>query len=143
MVTGVTVLVEVIGKTGGLALFTDLLARLSGPTYVTGAIALGRASSQSTAARRACAADFLPTIPASFLQAQRRQPADDRLLDQRRLPPGRRLAAVHAGRLCLAVAAPHEDRIALFLKLLAWAGRWRWSAPSSASSSSATAERLG
>ncbi|HEY8152365.1 MAG TPA: SLC13 family permease, partial [Vicinamibacteria bacterium] len=40
MVCGVTILVEVLAKTGGMDLFTRLLARLSGPALVTGVIAL-------------------------------------------------------------------------------------------------------
>ena len=121
MVTGVTVLVEVIGKTGGLEMFTDLLARLSGPTYVTGAIALvtGVISVYSSSSG-VVLPTFLPVIPGLVSKLGGGNP----LMIAYSINVGAHLVDVSPlstlGALCLAVAAPHEDRTALFRKLLAW-----------------------
>lgn len=121
MVCGVTVLVEVIGKTGGLELFTALLARLSGPAYVTGAIALvtGVISVYSSSSG-VVLPTFLPTIPGLVQKLGGGNP----LMIAYSINVGAHLVDVSPlstlGALCLAVAAPHEDRTVLFRKLLAW-----------------------
>jgi Na+/H+ antiporter NhaD/arsenite permease-like protein len=121
MVSGVTVLVEVIGKTGGLELFTSLLARLSGPAWVTGAIALitGVISVYSSSSG-VVLPTFLPTIPGLVQKLGGGNP----LMIAYSINVGSHLVDVSPlstlGALCLAVAAPHEDRTALFRKLLAW-----------------------
>jgi Na+/H+ antiporter NhaD/arsenite permease-like protein len=121
MVTGVTVLVEVLGKTGGLELFTDLLARLSGPAWVTGVIALvtGVISVYSSSSG-VVLPTFLPTIPGLVAKLGGGNP----LMIAYSINVGAHLVDVSPlstlGALCLAVAAPQEDRRALFRKLLAW-----------------------
>ena len=121
MVCGVTVLVDVLGKTGGLELFTDLLARLSGPALVCGAIALvtGVISVYSSSSG-VVLPTFLPTIPGLVAKLGGGNP----LMIAYSINVGSHLVDVSPlstlGALCLAVAAPHEDRTALFRKLLAW-----------------------
>ena len=121
MVSGVTVLVEVLAKTGGLDLFTQLLARLSGPTYVPGVIALvtGVISVYSSSSG-VVLPTFLPTIPGLVEKLGGGNP----LMIAYSINVGSHLVDVSPlstlGALCLAVAAPQEDRSALFRKLMAW-----------------------
>jgi di/tricarboxylate transporter len=121
MVSGVTVLVEVLGKTGGLELFTQLLAQLSGPTYVTGVIAFvtGVISVYSSSSG-VVLPTFLPTIPGLVEKLAGGNP----LMIAYSINVGAHLVDVSPlstlGALCLAVAAPQEDRTALFRKLMAW-----------------------
>jgi di/tricarboxylate transporter len=121
MVSGVTVLVEVLGRTGGLELFTDVLARLSSPTWVTGAIALvtGVISVYSSSSG-VVLPTFLPVIPGLVAKLGGGNP----LMIAYSINVGAHLVDVSPlstlGALCLAVAAPQEDRTALFRRLLAW-----------------------
>lgn len=121
MVSGVTVLVEVLAKTGGLELFTGILARLSGPVYVTGVIALvtGVISVYSSSSGVVLPA-FLPTIPGLIEKLGGGNP----LMIAYSINVGAHLVDVSPlstlGALCLAVAAPREDRTTLFRKLMAW-----------------------
>jgi di/tricarboxylate transporter len=64
MVSGVSVLVAMLEKTGGLALFTDLLARFASPATLTGTIAFvtGIISVYSSTSGVVLPA-FLPTVP--------------------------------------------------------------------------------
>jgi di/tricarboxylate transporter len=64
MVTGVTLLIAVLEKTGGLDLFTALLARLANPSTINGTIAFvtGLISSWSSTSGVVLPA-FLPTVP--------------------------------------------------------------------------------
>jgi di/tricarboxylate transporter len=121
MVCGVTVLVEVLAKTGGMALFTQLLARLSGPEWVTGAIAIvtGVISVYSSSSGVVLPA-FLPTIPGLVQNLGGGNP----LMIAYSINVGSHLVDVSPlstlGALCLAVAPPQENRQLLFRKLLAW-----------------------
>jgi Na+/H+ antiporter NhaD/arsenite permease-like protein len=121
MVSGVTILVEVLGKTGGMDLFTNLLAKLSGPSYVTGVIAMvtGVISVYSSSSGVVLPA-FLPTIPGLVEKLGGGNP----LMIAYSINVGAHLVDVSPlstlGALCLAVAAPGEDRGALFRKLMAW-----------------------
>jgi di/tricarboxylate transporter len=121
MVTGVTVLVEVLAKTGGLELFTHALARLSGPTYVTGVIAFvtGVISVYSSSSG-VVLPTFLPIVPGLVEKLGGGNP----LMIAYSINVGAHLVDVSPlstlGALCLAVAAPCEDRTALFRKLMAW-----------------------
>jgi Na+/H+ antiporter NhaD/arsenite permease-like protein len=121
MVSGVTILVEVLGKTGGLELFTALLARLSNPTWVTGVIAFvtGVISVYSSSSG-VVLPTFLPTIPGLVEKLGGGNP----LMIAYSINVGAHMVDVSPlstlGALCLAVAAPQEDRTALFRKLLAW-----------------------
>jgi di/tricarboxylate transporter len=64
MVSGVSVLIAVLEKTGGMDLFTSLLARLASPASVNGVIAfvMGLISSYSSTSGVVLPA-FLPTVP--------------------------------------------------------------------------------
>lgn len=64
MVCGMSVLIAVLEKTGGMDLFTSLLARLASPTSINGVIAFvtGAISSYSSTSGVVLPA-FLPTIP--------------------------------------------------------------------------------
>jgi di/tricarboxylate transporter len=121
MVSGVTILVEVLAKTGGLELFTQLLARLSGPTYVTGVIALvtGLISVYSSSSG-VVLPTFLPLVPGLVEKLHGGNP----LMIAYSINVGSHLVDVSPlstlGALCLAVAHPKEDRNALFRKLMAW-----------------------
>ena len=101
MVSGVTVLVEVLAKTGGLELFTqspgaalraDLRHRRDRARH-------RRHLGLQQLVRRGAADVPAARCPGLVEKLARRQPADDRLLDQRRLPPRGRLAALDARRL--------------------------------------------
>ena len=121
MVSGVTILVEVLGKTGGMALFTGLLARLSGPAYVTGVIALvtGVISVYSSSSGVVLPA-FLPTIPGLVEKLG----GGDPLMIAYSINVGSHLVDVSPlstlGALCLAAAPASEDRNRLFRQLMAW-----------------------
>jgi len=121
LVTGVTVLIGVLEETGGMDLFTSILAKLSGPTYVNGVIALvaGIISAYSSSSGVVLPA-FLPTIPGLIENLGGGNP----LMIAYSINVGAHLVDVSPlstlGALCLACAAPREDRIVLFRKLLAW-----------------------
>jgi di/tricarboxylate transporter len=121
MVSGVTVLVEVMGKTGGLDLFTEVLARLSGPGWAAGAMALvtGVISVYSSSSG-VVLPTFLPTVPGLVEKLGGGNP----LMIAYSINVGSHLVDVSPlstlGALCLAVAAPREDRRVLFRLLMAW-----------------------
>jgi di/tricarboxylate transporter len=121
MVTGLTVLVEVLAKTGGMELFSQMLARLSGPTFVTGAIALvtGVVSVYSSSTGVVVPA-FLPIIPSLVERLGGGNP----LMIAYSINVGSHLVDVSPlstlGALCLAAAPPSEDRERLFRKLMIW-----------------------
>jgi len=109
MVCGVTVLVEVLAKTGGMDLFTRLLARLSGPALVTGVIGLvtGIISVYSSSSGVVLPA-FLPTIPGLITHLGGGSP----LMIAYSINVGAHLVDVSPlstlGALCLAAAPPRK-----------------------------------
>ena len=120
MVTGVTVLIALLEKTGGIDLFTDLLARTSTAQSVTGVVAFitGLISVYSSTSGVVLPA-FLPTVPglverlgADALAIASSMNVGSHLVD---LSPVSTL-----GALCLASAPPTEDARVLFNRLLAW-----------------------
>jgi Na+/H+ antiporter NhaD/arsenite permease-like protein len=121
MVCGVTVLVEVLGKTGGMDLFTRLLARLSDPSTITGVIALvtGLISVYSSSSG-VVLPTFLPTIPGIVGHLGGGNP----LMIAYSINVGSHLVDVSPlstlGALCLAAAPPEENRSVLYRKLMAW-----------------------
>jgi len=121
MVSGVTVLVEVLAKTGGMELFTGLLAGLSGPAFVTGVIAFvtGVISVYSSSSGVVLPA-FLPTIPGLVEKLGGGEP----LMIAYSINVGAHLVDVSPlstlGALCLAAAPPSQDRNQLFRRLMAW-----------------------
>ena len=69
MITGMSVLVAVLEQTGGMALFTSLLAQLASPSSVNGVIALvtGLISTYSSTSG-VVLPTFLPTVPGLVAQ---------------------------------------------------------------------------
>ena len=121
MVCGVTVLISVLEETGGLDLFTQLLAGISTPRSVTGIIAFstGFVSIYSSTSGVVLPA-FLPTVPGLAEQLGGVEPlaiASSMLI-------GGHLVDVSPlstlGALCMAAAPASEDSRALFNKLMAW-----------------------
>jgi Na+/H+ antiporter NhaD/arsenite permease-like protein len=121
MVTGVTVLIALLEKTGGMDLFTALLARASTPETVTGVTAFftGIISIYSSTSGVVLPA-FLPTVPGLV----ERLGGGDPLAIASSMNVGSHLVDVSPlstiGALCLACAPQAEDHRALFNKLMAW-----------------------
>ena len=121
MVSGVTVLISILEKTGGMDLFTSLLARLSTPTNITGVIAFvtGLISAYSSSSGVVLPA-FLPTIPGLIANLG----GGDPLAIAASVNVGAHLVDVSPlstlGALCIASAPVTENREVLFNKLLLW-----------------------
>jgi hypothetical protein len=121
MVTGVTVLIALLEKTGGMALFTTMLARTSTPETVTGMTAFftGLISIYSSTSGVVLPA-FLPTVPGLVEKLG----GGDALAIASSMNVGGHLVDVSPlstiGALCLACAPASEDARALFNKLMAW-----------------------
>jgi di/tricarboxylate transporter len=121
MVTGVTVLIALLEKTGGMALFTSMLARMSTPDTVTGVTAFftGIISIYSSTSGVVLPA-FLPTVPGLV----ERLGGGDPIAIASSMNVGGHLVDVSPlstlGALCLACAPATEDSRALFNKLMAW-----------------------
>lgn len=121
MVTGVTVLIAILEKSGGMDLFTSLLARLSTQTSVTGVIAFvtGLVSVYSSSTGVVLPA-FLPVIPGLIEKLG----GGDPLAIAYSINVGAHLVDVSPlstlGALCIANAAEHENRTVLFNWMLAW-----------------------
>jgi di/tricarboxylate transporter len=121
MVCGVTVLIELMVKTQGLDLFTDLLARFATGETITGFVAFvtGIISVYSSTSGVVLPA-FLPTVPGLV----ERLGGGDPLAIASAMNVGSHLVDVSPlstiGALCIASAAPTEDARMLFHKLLAW-----------------------
>lgn len=121
MVTGVTVLIALLERTQGLALFTDLLARLASKESVTAAIAFitGIVSVYSSTSGVVLPA-FLPTAPGLAAQLGGADP----LAIAMSINIGSHLVDISPlstiGALCLASAPAGVDTRKLFNALLAW-----------------------
>ena len=121
MVCGVTVLISVLAETGGLELFTRLLAGLSTPQSVTAVVAFstGFISIYSSTSGVVLPA-FLPTVPGLAAQLGGVEP----LAIASSMNVGAHLVDVSAlstlGALCMAAAPAHEDSRKLFNQLMAW-----------------------
>lgn len=121
MVCGVTVLIGVAEKTGGMALLTSLLSSLSGPQSITAVIALvtGVISVYSSSSGVVLPA-FLPTIPGLIEKLG----GGDVLAIASSINVGAHLVDVSPlstlGALCISNAAPEVDRKRLFNQMLAW-----------------------
>ncbi|MGH9338173.1 MAG: SLC13 family permease [Acidobacteriota bacterium] len=121
MVTGVTVLVSLLEKTGGMDLFTSILARFSTPDSITAVVALvtGLISAYSSTSGVVLPA-FLPTVP-SLIE---RLGGGDALAIASSMNLGSHLVDVSPlstiGALCIAAVPPSEDSRILFYKVLAW-----------------------
>lgn len=121
MVCGVSVLIALLEKTGGMALFTNLLAKMATPTTVNGAIAfvLGAISTYSSTSGVVLPA-FLPTIPGLIKELGGGDPLGVALS----INVGSALVDVSPlstlGALCIAAAPPGVDTKRLFRQLLVW-----------------------
>ncbi|MGH9254303.1 MAG: SLC13 family permease [Vicinamibacterales bacterium] len=121
MVTGVTVLIELLEKTQGLDLFTDLLVRLSTVETVTAVVAFvtGVVSVYSSTSGVVLPA-FLPTVPGIV----ERLGGLDPIAVASAMNLGSHLVDLSplstTGALCLAGVPAGVDSQGLFNKLLAW-----------------------
>lgn len=121
MVCGVTVLVAMLEKTGGMDLFTSLLAKMAGQRSVTGVIAFvtGLVSVYSSSTGVVMPA-FLPTVPGLIEKLG----GGDPLAIAYSINVGTHLVDVSPlstlGALCIANAAESENRTRLFHWMLAW-----------------------
>lgn len=121
MVCGVSVLVGVLEKTGGLDLFSTLLSRLTAPAMANGAMAFvtGLISTYSSTSGVVYPA-FLPTIPGLVAKLGGGDPLQIALS----INVGAAIVDVSPlstiGALCLAALPAGEDSAAVFRKLLAW-----------------------
>ena len=121
MVCGVTVLISVLDKTGGLDLFTQLLVGLSTPQSVTAVVAFstGFISIYSSTSGVVLPA-FLPTVPGLAAQLGGVEP----LAIASSMNVGAHLVDVSAlstlGALCMAAAPAQEDSRKLFNQLMVW-----------------------
>jgi Na+/H+ antiporter NhaD/arsenite permease-like protein len=121
MVCGVTILVELLGKTGGMQLFSALLAKFSTHQSVTAIVAFvtGVISVYSSTSGVVLPA-FIPTVPGLV----ERLGGVDALSIVWSMFVGAHLVDTSplstTGALCIASAAPTEDPRLLFNKLLAW-----------------------
>ena len=121
MVCGVTVLIGVAERAGGMDLLTALLSRLSTPQSVTAVIALvtGVISVYSSSSGVVLPA-FLPTIPGLIENLG----GGDALAIASSINVGAHLVDVSPlstlGAICIANAAADVDRKRLFNQMLAW-----------------------
>ncbi len=121
MVCGVTVLIGVADKTGGMDLLTWMLSGLSTQETITGVIALvtGVISVYSSSSGVVLPA-FLPTIPGLIEKLG----GGDALAIASSIIVGAHLVDISPlstlGALCISNAAPDVDRKRLFNQMLAW-----------------------
>jgi di/tricarboxylate transporter len=121
MVTGVTVLITLLEKTQGLALFTDLLVRISTRESVTAVVAFvtGVVSVYSSTSGVVLPA-FLPTVPGLVERIGNLDP----IMVASSINLGSHLVDLSplstTGALCLAGIPAGVDSHGLFNKLLAW-----------------------
>ncbi len=122
MVSGVTVLISILEKKGGMDLFTTILARFSTQRSVTGVMGFvtGLISVYSSSSGVVLPA-FMPTIPGLI---QKIGGGVDPMALASSVNVGAHLVDVSPlstlGALCIANAARSENRKALFNKLLIW-----------------------
>ncbi len=121
MMSGVTVLIALMEKTGGLDLFTAALARLATPATITGVIAFvtGLISVYSSTSGVVLPA-FLPTVPGLI----ERLGGGDPLAIAASMNIGAHLVDLSplstTGALCIAAVASGENIRSVFNKLLVW-----------------------
>jgi di/tricarboxylate transporter len=121
MVCGVSVLIGVLEKTGGMDLFTTLLAKMTTPSTVNGAIAFvtGLISTYSSTSGVVYPA-FLPAVPGIVEKLGGGEPLQVAMS----INVGAAVVDVSPlstiGALCIAAIPDTEDARALFRKLLAW-----------------------
>ena len=121
MVCGVTVLIAVLEKTGGMELFTSMLARLASPASLNGVVAFvtGLISSWSSTAGVVLPA-FLPTAPGLVEKVG----GGDPLAVALSINVGAAMVDVSPlstlGALCVAAVSEPAEARTLFRQLLIW-----------------------
>jgi di/tricarboxylate transporter len=121
LVCGVTVLLGLVDRTGGMDLFAGLLAKLSTPDSVTAVMAFvtGAVSVYSSSSGVVLPA-FLPTVPALIEELG----GGDALAIAWSIDVGAHLVDVSPlstlGALCIAAAQAEQRRERLFNQMLAW-----------------------
>ena len=121
MVCGVTVLIAVLDKTGGMELFTSLLAKLASPVTVNGVVAFvtGLISSWSSTAG-VVLPSFLPTVPGLVEKVG----GGDPLAVALSINVGSAMVDVSPlstlGALCVATVTDPAGARVLFRQLLIW-----------------------
>ena len=121
MVSGMSTLVSLVEKSGGMDLFSGLLARLASPSTVNGAMAFvtGIISTWSSTSGVVLPA-FLPTVPGVLA----RLGGGDPLALALSINVGSSLVDVSPlstlGALCVAAVEDSEAARDLFKKMLAW-----------------------
>jgi len=121
MVTGMSCLVGVLEKTGGMALFTTLLAHMASPATIDGTIAFvtGLVSTYSSTSG-VVLPTFLPTVPGLV----RELGGGDPLAVALSVNVGSALVDVSPlstlGALCVAAVADPDAAKDLFRRLMAW-----------------------
>ena len=121
MVCGVTVLIAVLDKTGGMELFTSLLAKLASPVTVNGVVAFvtGLISSWSSTAG-VVLPSFLPTVPGLVEKVG----GGDPLACALSINVGSAMVDVSPlstlGALCVATVTDPAGARVLFRQLLIW-----------------------
>lgn len=121
MVCGVTLLIAVLEKTGGMDLFTSLLARIATPVTVNGVVAFvtGLISSWSSTAGVVLPA-FLPTVPGLVAKVG----GGDPLAVALSINVGAAMVDVSPlstlGALCVATVTEAAEARVLFRQLLVW-----------------------
>jgi Na+/H+ antiporter NhaD/arsenite permease-like protein len=121
MVCGVTVLISLLEKTGGMDLFTSMLARLASPASVNGVVAFvsGLISSWSSTTG-VVLPTFLPAVPGLVAKVG----GGDPLAVSLSINVGGSLVDVSPlstlGALCVATVADVADARVLFRQLLIW-----------------------
>jgi len=121
MVCGVTVLISILEKKGGMDLFTTILARFSTQTSVTGVMGFvtGLISVYSSSSGVVLPA-FIPTIPGLIQKIG----GGNAMAIAHSVNVGAHLVDVSPlstlGALCIANAAASENRKVLFNKLMIW-----------------------
>lgn len=121
MVCGVTVLIAVLEKTGGMDLFTSLLARLANSSTINGVVAFvtGLISSWSSTAG-VVLPTFLPTVPSLVEKVG----GGDPLAVALSINVGSAMVDVSPlstlGALCVATVADTAEARVLFRQLLIW-----------------------
>ena len=121
MVCGVSVLIAVLEKTGGMELFTSLLARLASPSSINGVIAFvtGAISTYSSTSGVVLPA-FLPTIPSLVA----RLGGGDPLAIALSINVGSSIVDISPlstiGALAVAAVADQQQSRELFRRLMMW-----------------------
>jgi Na+/H+ antiporter NhaD/arsenite permease-like protein len=119
MVCGVSVLVAIVEQTGGLALFTSLLARVSTAQNVPGVIAF---VSGAVSAYSSSSGVVMPTFIAMVPSLIAKLGGGDPVAIISAINVGSHVVDVSPlstlGAMCIANAAAHEDRDQLFQRLL-------------------------